>query len=430
MSLKTTPYKGTRDFYPDDKRLHDWVFDKLTTCIKKFGFEPYDGPLIESFDLYAAKTGEEIVSKQLYHFLDRSDRKIAIRPEMTPTLARMVAAKFNELPKPIRWYSTPNLWRYERPQRGRLREHWQLNVDILGGDQQLADLEIILAAFELINQFKGQKNIKIRVNNRLLINHFFDNELGLSKEISLRVSKLIDAKDKLPAEAYKEALDKLELSEDQLTQLDDFFTSDLKTISEKYPCEGSKQLTQLFAHTGNHPVKEVLFFDPYIMRGLDYYTGLVFEIFDNDPKNNRAMFGGGRYDNLIGLFGNKELSGVGFGMGDVTLKNFLESHSLIEMPNSKLDFLICLQRDEDIALAQNLITQLRNEGYSAATPLEVGSLKSQLKYANKVNAKSAIFIGEEELKSNQIVLKVLETGDQKNINIDSLISEVAPIVSK
>src|SRR6185503_16259880 len=180
MALSTQPYKGTRDFYPDEMRHRRWMFGRLRKAVESFGFEEYDGPMLEPFDLYAAKTGEEIVNQQLYWMMDRGERKIAVRPEMTPTLARMVAGKINELPRPVRWYSIPNLWRYERPQRGRLREHWQLNVDVLGGDPLLADLEILQVAHGIMKAFKGEKLVTIKVNHRGLMDHLFTEKLGLS----------------------------------------------------------------------------------------------------------------------------------------------------------------------------------------------------------------------------------------------------------
>src|SRR4051812_38894602 len=194
MALSSQPYKGPRDFYPDDMRIQSWMFKRMREVAQSYGYLEYDGPMLEPFELYAAKTGEEIVNQQLYWLVDRGERKMAIRPEMTPTLARMVAAKINELPRPIRWYSIPNLWRYERPQRGRLREHWQLNVDVLGGDPLEGDAEILTLALEMMAAFKAEKLVSIRVNNRRLMDHFFGQELKLSTDAALKTTKAIDAR--------------------------------------------------------------------------------------------------------------------------------------------------------------------------------------------------------------------------------------------
>ena len=204
MYLSTQPYKGTRDFYPDDMRIQTWMFDKMSKIVETYGYQQYGGPMLEPFELYAAKTGEEIcANQQLYWLMDRGDRKLAVRPEMTPTLARMVAAKVHELPKPIRWFSIPNLWRYERPQRGRLREHWQLNVDVLGGEPLYADAEILSLSLDLVRSFGGEKHVMIRVNNRRLMDHFFISILGLTPEAALKTTKAIDARNKIGEETYQ-----------------------------------------------------------------------------------------------------------------------------------------------------------------------------------------------------------------------------------
>ena len=247
--------------------------------------------------------------------MDKGDRKLAVRPEMTPTLARMVAAKINELPRPIRLFSFPNLWRYERPQRGRLREHWQLNVDVLGGDALLAEAELLTLAIDIIDGFGGSEFVQLKVNHRKLMDVFFTQKLGLTTEQTHKVVKAIDAKDKVDAAKFKSWLLEAGVKEEQIVSLDRFFSSDLETVVKEVPCEGSEHLQKLFALLAESGVSKQVVFDPTIMRGLDYYTGTVFEMYDTSPDNRRAMFGGGRYDNLMGIFGKESLSGVGFGMG-------------------------------------------------------------------------------------------------------------------
>ena len=206
MSLSTQPYKGTRDFYPNDMRIQNWMFNKMRQVARAFGYQEYTGPMLEAFDLYAAKTGEEIVNHQLYWLMDQGERKLAIRPEMTPTLARMVAGKFHELPKPIRWFSIPNLWRYERPQRGRVREHWQLNVDVLGGDPLLANIEVLSFGLNLMKEFGGEKFVKIKINNRRLIDHFFIDIMKMKPQTATALTKALDARVKVGEEAYSQML--------------------------------------------------------------------------------------------------------------------------------------------------------------------------------------------------------------------------------
>lgn len=421
MALSTKPYKGTRDFYPHDMRIHTWMYDKMKEVVKSHCYEEYNGPMLESFELYAAKTGEEIVNQQLYTLEDKSNRKLAVRPEMTPTMARMVAGQVLELPKPVRWFSFPNLWRYERPQRGRLREHWQLNVDLLGGESLYADYEILNIAYKLIDNFGGKDKIKIHVNNRKLINHFFTEILGLTAEQALQASKAVDAKAKIPEEVYQTQLKDAGVPDNQFDKLEAFFNSDLETMKSNYPCEGVNELTELFELFSNTDVKEQLVFDAKIMRGLDYYTGTVFEIYDISPENNRAMFGGGRYDNLVGLFGKQQLSGVGFGMGDVTLRQFLETHNLL--PNDLHEFVdvfVTLPDNKFFKPSVEITESLQKMGLKVFTPLQKAKFANQLKLANKLNAHWAVIFGDQEFENNQVVIKNLKSGEQKTLDIKQL----------
>jgi histidyl-tRNA synthetase len=272
MALSTQPYKGTRDFYPEDMRIQEWMFEQMRTVAETYGYQEYNGPMLEPFELYAAKTGEEIVNNQLYWMVDRGERKIAVRPEMTPTLARMVAGKFNELAKPIRWFTIPNLWRYERPQRGRLREHWQLNVDVLGGDPLLADAEILSVALDIMKAYGGEKHVSIRVNNRRLMDQFFSQTLGLEPDKALQTTKAIDARAKIGEEAYVKWLNDLGLSADQQKTLEEFFHLPLEQMAKKYPGQGADELISLFKLMKESGLGDYVAFDPTVLRGLDYYT--------------------------------------------------------------------------------------------------------------------------------------------------------------
>jgi histidyl-tRNA synthetase len=429
MAISTEPYKGTRDFYPKDMQFRNWMFGKLSEVARSFGYLEYGGPMIESFDLYAAKSGEELVSQQLYHFVDRGDRKVAVRPEMTPTMARLVAARIHELPRPIRLFSIPNLWRYERPQKGRLREHWQLNVDVLGGDALLAETELLTLAVELMRNFGGGDRIQVRVNHRKLMDAFFRDKLGLSPEQALRVVKAIDAKDKVDEAKFLLWLAEAGVREDQVATLKKFFASNLESIAAEMPCEGATHLVELFKALRESGVSDQVAFDPTIMRGLDYYTGTVFEIYDVSPENRRAMFGGGRYDNLVGMFGGKEsLSGVGFGMGDVSLQNFLETHNLVPKFESEIDVFVSLPKAELRGLSEKLARDLRAAGLNVMTPLQVSGFGAQLKIANKHEAKVAVLFGDSELEKGEVVLKVLTTGEQLQVGIDGVVSKILGIL--
>lgn len=424
MYLSTQPYKGTRDFYPEEMRLRSWMFQKMAQVVQLFGYQEYGGPMLEPFELYAAKTGEEIVNQQLYWLVDKAERKLAVRPEMTPTLARMVAAQVHELPKPIRWYSFPNLWRYEKPQRGRLREHWQLNVDVLGGDPLLADAEILTLALNMIRAFGGEKFVMIHVNHRKLVDHFFTNHLGLSSETALKVSKAIDARAKVGEKTYQSWLVDLGIDQKQQEKMEWFFNASFEEISQKVPCDGLKDLCSLFEFLKDSGLGDFVKYDASVLRGLDYYTGTVFEMYDTSPENKRAMFGGGRYDNLVGLFGKAKLPGVGFGMGDVTFQNFLETHHLLPEISGQLDIFLTLPKIELRPVAERIAHSLREAQFRVMTPLNVDGFGAQLKLASKHQASFAILLGEEELKENKVILKDMKTTQQEIVSLTELVAKL------
>ena len=413
--LSTQPYKGTRDFYPEDMRIQRWMFDRMREVVSRYSYQEYDGPMLEPFALYAAKSGEELVNQQLYSLVDRGERKLAVRPEMTPTLARMVAGKVQELPRPIRWFSIPNVWRYERPQRGRLREHWQLNVDLLGGDPLLADAEILSIALDLMRSYGGERHISIRVNNRRLMDHLFTKTLGLDAAKTLAVTKAIDARDKIGEEKYGVWLAELGISADQRATLEDFFKLPFEEIAIRMPCPGVDELKALFSLMKESGAGDQVQFDPTVMRGLDYYTGTVFEIYDMSPDNRRAMFGGGRYDNLMGLFGNQSLSGVGFGMGDVGLRNFLETHQLLPAFAGFTDVFVTLPRLDLRPHAEKIARALREAGLRTSTPLEAGGFGVQLKLATRHGARFAVLLGENEMAQGKVLVKDLKVGTQEEV---------------
>ncbi len=396
----------------------------MRSVAERYGYLEYDGPMLEPFELYAAKTGEEIVNNQLYWLIDRGERKLAIRPEMTPTLARMVAGKFHELPRPIRLYSIPNLWRYERPQRGRLREHWQLNLDVLGGDALLADAEILSFGLDLMRAFGGEKFVEIKVNNRRLMDHLFKDVLGLGADAALQVTKAIDARAKMGEEVYQKWMGDLKVTADQQTKMEKFFKSSFDEVAKTYPCRGVEELSALFKLLSDSGGRDQIVFDPTVLRGMDYYTGTVFEMYDTSPENRRAMFGGGRYDNLLNLFGKYELSGVGIGMGDVTLRHFLEVHSLLPKFEPVIDVFVTLPRLELRPKSEEIVRNLRAAGLHVATPLSVGGFGEQLKQASKLGAHYVVLLGDAELAQGMVAVKDLTTGTQASYKIGELSSVI------
>lgn len=429
MALSTQPYKGARDFYPEDKRVQKYMFDVMRSAVEKFGYEEYDAPILESLELYKAKTGAEIVNEQTYTFTDRGGREVVIRPEMTPTVSRMVAARRQELPYPLRWYSIPNLWRYERPQRGRLREHWQLNVDIFGLTGLEAEHEVILTANAIMKSFKATKDMyTIRLNSRKLMDYLLADFLGLDSVQVQTIAKLIDRMHKMSHAEFVADIDALLTPTERENGVSEKLLSILKTgsldelpdkVQEHASVVELKKLLELLENSG---ITNALF-DITIMRGFDYYTDIVFEMNDTDPENNRAMFGGGRYDGLVGLFGVEPIPTVGFGWGDVTLANFLESHKLMPRLKPTTEVYAILVGDVYIK-AQKVLATLRNEGVTVAMDPTNRKLDKQIKMANKQSIPYVLFIGETELEEERYNLKNLLTGEEQTLSAERIITTV------
>lgn len=416
--LSTEPYKGVRDFYPEDWAIMQSVFDTLRKTLKLYGYEEYQASPLESAELYESKTSEEIVSEQTFTFTDRGDRRVTLRPEMTPTLARMIAGRRRELPFPARWFSIPNLFRYERPQRGRLREHYQLNVDLLGMSDAKADGEIIVIASEILKAFGAfDGDFTIRINSRGLLNSAIS-ALGYSETEAKDYMRLLDRKAKMSLEEFetarapfrKDGMDALELIESGVNR---------DVATEKESLDG---LLAGFATRGMNNVV----FDPSIVRGFDYYTGIVFEVFDTNPENTRSMFGGGRYDNLVSLFGGDAVPAVGFGMGDVTLLDFLTTHGYVPTASSAPTLYLGTPDESDIALAQEFATTLREQGVSVLVHTSGKSLGDQIKDANKRNVPYFIAYGKQEYDSGMVRLKSLKESEEKELST----AEVLEILSQ
>lgn len=417
MALSTQPYKGARDFFPEEKQAQDYMFNVMRAVVSKHGYQEYDAPILEPLDLYRAKTGEEIVNEQVYNFTDRGGREVAIRPEMTPTVSRMVASKRQELPYPLRWYSIPNLWRYERPQKGRLREHWQLNVDIFGESGLAADHEMIMIVNDILKEFGASEDMfVIKLNSRKLVDTLFSEYLTLNEEASHKLAKLIDKMQKMDKQKFEDAVK--EIVEGQCEARTVLDLLNIRSIQELSDLAGGNQsvdqLSELMNLLKNTGIKNAIF-DVTLMRGFDYYTDIVFEVNDSDPENNRSMFGGGRYDGLVGLFGVEPVPTVGFGMGDVTLANFLHSHNLMPKLESKIDLTILTIGDVYID-SYSIAQRLREQDLNVAVDATVKKIDKKIKSASKSGVKNILIVGEEEIEAKQFTLKNLESGEEKKLN--------------
>lgn len=429
MALSTQPYKGARDFYPEDKRLQKYMFDVIRRTVEKFGYEEYDAPFVEPLELYLAKTGEEIVNEQTYAFEDRGGRQVAIRPEMTPSVSRMVAAKRQELAYPLRWYSIPNLWRYERPQRGRLREHYQLNVDLFGLQGIEAELEVIQVADAIFQGFGAKRDMyAIKLNSRKFIDYILGEYIGFDKVQAYSVSKLIDRMHKMERTEFMVQLDALctpsqreEGAVDKLMAVLD--AQKINTLPEAVRNhEAIAELQKLMELLEGADVTNVQF-DVTVMRGFDYYTDVVFEFFDTHPDNNRSMLGGGRYDGLVGLFGVEPIPTIGWAMGDVTLQNFLELHELLPSLHPETNLYIVLVGDVFKA-AQAAIAELREAGLNVAVDTTGRKVGAQIQTAEKKGVHYVMFIGDRELAEEQFMLRNLQTGKEEKHGLSRLASIV------
>jgi histidyl-tRNA synthetase len=429
MPLSTKPYKGARDFYPPDKRLQKYMFGKWREVAERFGYEEYDAPILEPLEIFLAKTGEEIVKEQTYAFEDRGGRKVVIRPEMTPTVSRMVAAKRQELAYPLRWYSIPNLWRYERPQRGRLREHWQLNVDIFGVKGIEAEYEVMTLVDAVFKAFGAKPDMyEIRLNSRKLVDDALGVYLGLGKQEAHDVSKLIDKIHKMDRSKFISAVDSALKPKSRETGVTEkllalLAVNELRRLPpglKEHP--SVKELEQILNMLSKAGIKNAKF-DISIMRGFDYYTDIVFEVFDKHPDNNRSMLGGGRFDGLVGLFGVAPVPTVGFGWGDVTLANFLELHHLMPDLPPETDLYAVLVGDVGAA-ARKPIAELRAGGLNVAVDLNGRKIGDQFKAADKKGITYALVIGDNELAAGKFTLKNLRTSKEQKLSPSSIIKKL------
>ena len=422
--LSTKPYKGARDFYPEDKRLQNYLFGVMRLVCERFGYEEYDAPILEPTDMYLKKGNQEIIEEQTYTFTDRGDRSVTLRTEMTPTVARMVSGQRQELGYPLRWYSIPQCWRYERTQRGRGREFYQLNVDIFGDDSVAAEHELLLLSTELMSLYGAQpEHYEIRLNSRAFMNWVLEQHFGLTGDALAATLRLIDRIHKLPRDVFARKL-ATHLSDDQAKDLQALL--EVASIDE-LPARFNEATTleplmHLMQLCESSNLKNVVF-DPSITRGFDYYTDIVFEVFDTHPDNNRSMFGGGRYDNLLEAFGAEPVPTVGFGMGDHTLINFLELHDLLpDIPVETDIYAVCIGDTYQAAI--DIVSNLRAENINVALDATGRKLDKCIKTADKKGIAHVLFIGQTELDNNSFTLRNINSGQETSGTIDELVQAV------
>ncbi len=420
--MEWTPARGTRDFYPEDMRVRQWLFEKFRQTSHVFGFEEYDAPIIESLELFIRKGGEEIID-QIYSFKDKSDRDLALRPEMTPSLLRMVIQKGNALPKPIKWFSIPQCFRYERMSKGRRREHFQWNLDIIGESSIRADAEVLSAVIHLLKSVGLSNNdFKVQVSNRKLLRDLLLS-CGISDNKITDVFLAIDKLDKIPEEIFGELLKEKGLSPDEISKIFEILKlRSFPDIKKRIPeSEGVQEIEAFFKYLGYYGYDMSCIFDIAVVRGLLYYTGTVFEVFDTDKKF-RAICGGGRYDKLFQDLGNTHLPAVGVGFGDVVICEVLREKKLLPNPTRALDYYIIPFSENEIEIAYKITGALRKNNYDVEMPLSIMKMKKALGLAAEFHARYALIIAPEELIRNKVVIKDLEAHSEREIDLRLLLS--------
>jgi histidyl-tRNA synthetase len=422
VKLDTNPPKGTRDFYPEDMRLRTWLFDQWRSVAKTFSFSEYDAPVLESELLYTRKAGEE-VTQQLYNFVDKGNRTVSLRPEMTPSLARMVMAKKGGLPLPLKWFSIPQCWRYERMTRGRRREHFQWNMDIWGvaGVEAEADLLSAMVAF-----FKKvgltSSDVGIKVNSRLVIAEVLT-KLGVPEEKFAATCVLIDKLEKVPLDSIQGDLEELGLDRSVVEKLTEVLTN--KSIEGLEAALGAdseaiQELKKLVTLCEAYGIDDWILIDASVIRGLAYYTGIVFEAFDRKGEL-RAIAGGGRYDKLLETFGGDPTPAAGFGFGDAVIVELLKERNVLpSFDSSGTDTVVFAMNENLYKVAVSVATTLRENGQSVDVILDQKKPKWVFKHSDRIQAKYCVIVAPDEYEKGEVSVKNLESGDQAAIRIDAL----------
>ena len=426
--MRIQPVKGTRDFYPQEMAVRNWIVDGWKKVSLRNGFEEYDGPIFEYLKMFQIKSGDEIV-EQLFSLTDRGGRDLALRPEITPTLARMVNQKINSLPKPVKWFSVPRLFRAERPQKGRLREFFQWNIDIIGVDDVLADAEVIFTTIDYLRQIGlTKKDIKVKISSRELLAGFLKS-LGIPEQKLGDLYVLLDKSAKLPADVFEELLIE-QIQEKKITEkILEFMVeqSSEQMANMTSPNESTRSamehLIRVFNYLESMGVGDFCVFDPGIVRGLAYYTGIVFEVHDAVGEL-RAICGGGRYDNLLKDFGGPSIPATGMGMGDCVLEILLREKGILEkqlQPNT-MDFFVAYVDEAYKDEAVKITMELRSKGLKANFSYKAAKLNKQLKQASEQNACKCIIIGD-EFKNKKLAIKDMATGHQEEKELDKFLAE-------
>ena len=417
----TQGVRGTRDFYPEDMRVRNWLFERFHSAARTHGFEEYDAPVLETEELYTRKAGEEI-TQQLYNFEDKGGRKVALRPEMTPSLARMVMARAGALALPIKWYSIPQCWRYERMQRGRGREHYQWNVDIWGMDGVEADAELLSVLAQFFQSVGlGSADLVIRVSSRKVLEEVLGS-LGISGDDFAQTCIIVDKMDKLPADIIEAQLSELGLDSSSISTIQSVLSiNDLSSLASALGSDSAAvdELNALFTLTDAYGISDWVEFDASVVRGLAYYTGPVFEAHDRAGEL-RAICGGGRYDKLIGTLGGKNLPATGFGFGDMVVMELLAEKGLVPDLTNGVSDVVFGMGAELRGAAMQVATALRANGRSVDLVLEDKRMKWVFKHAERCGASRLVMVMPDEWAAGKVRIKDLGTGEESTVAAEDL----------
>ena len=417
----TQGVRGTRDFYPEDMRIRNWLFERFHSAARSHGFEEYDAPVLESEELYTRKAGEEIVG-QLYNFEDKGGRKVSLRPEMTPSLARMVMARAGALALPIKWYSIPQCWRYERTQRGRGREHYQWNVDIWGMNGVEADAELLSVLVQFFDSVGlSSEDLVIRISSRKVLEEVLGS-LGLEGEIFAQTCVIVDKMDKLPEDVIEAQLSDLGLLSESISTIRSVLgITDLESLSSALSSDSEAliELQSLFALCDSYGISDWVSFDASVVRGLAYYTGPVFEAHDR-AGNLRAICGGGRYDKLIGTLGGNDLPATGFGFGDMVVMELLADKGLLPELSTGVSDVVFGMGTELRGAAMQVAAKLRSAGRSVDLVLEDKKMKWVFKHAERCGATRLVMVMPDEWAEGKVRIKDLDTGEESTVAMEDL----------
>ncbi len=409
--------KGTRDFYPEEMAARSWLYSLIRRVSESFGYQEWDGPFLEKIDLYAAKSGEELVKEQAFVFPDRGGDLITLRPELTPSLARMIAQRQNELVFPLRWWSFGPFWRYERPQKGRTREFFQWNIDIIGANSAEADAELVGVCATFFKEAGLRSDqVAISVNNRQLMEAEV-RKLGIQDDQKKDIFRLIDRRDKMKPAEWDTFAQGFGLTTDQIDGLK-------QLLDNRELWKQSPDLERFFVVLDALGVRDYVHYDPGVIRGLDYYTGLVFEGYEI-TGGGRAILGGGRYDNLVADVGGEPVGGVGFAMGDVMISIVLNELGLLPSgAASPADVLVTVFDEASLLASVSLAASLRRDGLNVSVYPETVKLQKQLKYADRLGVRWVVIAGPDEAARGQVTLKDLRNRTQIAIDREALVSHI------